>query len=199
MLSGRGADAKQPHRQIGDAEMNEVRLMRMIAAGDRHAFDSLYRAYFHRLRRFLDRMTHSVTTIEEVVNDTMLVVWRRAATFDGSCKVSTWIFAIAFRTALKAVKYLEEPLDFDEMLHPSEDTQTPEAILSRKELQHQVEQAVRLLPFEQRIVVSLTYYHGADYAEIAQIMGCPLNTVKTRMFLARKRLKDLLDNHWGDV
>lgn len=199
MSSSRGADAKQPLRPMGEAEMNEVRLMKMIAAGDRHAFDSLYRSYFHRLRRFLDRMTHSVATIEEIVNDTMLVVWRRAASFDGSCKVSTWIFAIAFRTALKAVKYLEEPLYFDEMLHAGDEAQEPESQLSRKEMQQQVEHAVRSLPFEQRIVVSLTYYHGADYSEIAQIMGCPLNTVKTRMFLARKRLKDVLGSQWGEA
>ena len=199
MPSSRGADVKQQSRRIDDAEMNEVRLIRMIAGGDRHAFDSLYRAYFHRLHRFLDRMTHSVATIEEVVNDTMLVVWRKAASFDGTCKVSTWIFAIAYRTALKAVKYLEEPLEFDETLHTGDSGEAPETQFQLKELQQHVEHALRSLPFEQRIVVSLTYYHGAEYSEIAEIMACPLNTVKTRMFLARKRLKDLLANHWGEV
>lgn len=198
MQSRFGADTGQKIRRSDDTESNEVRLIRMVAAGDRPAFNTMYRAYFPRLQRFLDRMTRSITTIEEVINDTMLVVWRKAGTFDASCKVSTWVFAIAYRTALKALKYLDEPLDFDETHYHSEDAVEPDMQFSLKQLQHHVAHAMRSLPFEQRIVVSLTYYHGADYSEIAEIMACPLNTVKTRMFLARKRLKGLLADQWGE-
>jgi len=94
----------------GAAE-NEASLVGRVAAGYRRAFETLYRAYFPRLARFLQRMTRSVPLIEEIINDTLLVVWQKAATFDGSCKVSTWVFAIAYRKACKALHALDEPLD----------------------------------------------------------------------------------------
>ena len=78
-------------------DSDEARLLGSIAAGDRAAFEKLYRVYFSRLTRFIGRMTRNAPLIEEIVNDTMLVVWQKAATFDGSCKPSTWIFAIAYR------------------------------------------------------------------------------------------------------
>ena len=79
------------------AEHDEAELIGRVATGDRRAFETLYRAYHPRLARFLQRMTRSAPLIEEIVNDTLLVVWRKAATFNGSSKVSTWIFAIAYR------------------------------------------------------------------------------------------------------
>jgi RNA polymerase sigma factor (sigma-70 family) len=137
-------------------------------------------------------MTHNTALIEEIINDAMLVVWRRADTFDRSCKLSTWIFAIAYRTALKAVQHRDEPVDADPDLLHGDAMYEPEAGFSQQQLQQRVAQALDLLPLEQRMVVNLTYYHGMAYEEIAGIMECPVNTVKTRMFHARRRLKTLL-------
>jgi hypothetical protein len=89
----------------------EASLVGRIAAGDRRAFEMLYRAYFPRLARFLHRMTRNSALIEEIANDTMLVVWQKAATFNGSSKVSTWVFAIAYRRACKALNAFDEPVD----------------------------------------------------------------------------------------
>ncbi len=83
--------------------------MRRVAAKDRRAFDVLYRAYYRRLTRFLEQLTRRPHLTEEALNDTMLVVWRKAHTFDGSSRVSTWIFGIAYRKALKAVKRSSDP------------------------------------------------------------------------------------------
>jgi RNA polymerase sigma-70 factor (ECF subfamily) len=82
---------------MGRADGGEPQLLRQIAAGDRTAFQALYRLYFPRLARFLDRMVRNAPLLEEIINDTMLVVWQKAQTYDHSCKVSTWIFAIAYR------------------------------------------------------------------------------------------------------
>ena len=92
-------------------EHDEAELIGRVATGDRRAFETLYRAYHPRLARFLQRMTRSTPLIEEIVNDTLLVVWRKAATFNGSSKVSTWIFAIAYRRACKSLQALDEPVD----------------------------------------------------------------------------------------
>ncbi|WP_300752128.1 sigma-70 family RNA polymerase sigma factor [Janthinobacterium sp.] len=176
----------------GRDESGDLRLISQIVDGDRRAFETLYRAYFSRLARFLDRMTHNTALIEEIVNDVMLVVWRRADTFDRSCKLSTWIFAIAYRTALKAIGHRDEPVDADPDLLHGDAMHEPEATFSQQQLQQRVAQALDLLPLEQRMVLNLTYYHGMAYEEIAGIMECPVNTVKTRMFHARRRLKTLL-------
>src|SRR5262249_43151390 len=95
------------------AEQCEVRWLARAAAGDLPSFEALYRAYHPRLTRFLDRMTHRPALVEEVLNDTMLVVWRRADSFNGNCKVSTWVFAIAYRKALKRLHRLDEAVDGD--------------------------------------------------------------------------------------
>jgi RNA polymerase sigma-70 factor (ECF subfamily) len=176
----------------GRNDTDELRLIGRIVAGDRADFETLYRLYFPRLTRFLDRMTHNTAMIEEIVNDTMMVVWRRAATFDGTCKLSTWIFSIAYRTALKAINHRDEPVDADPDLRHGDTAWEPDAGLSRRQLHERVSAALEAIPIEQSTVVNLTYYHGMAYEEIGLIMDCPVNTVKTRMFHARRRLKILL-------
>lgn len=170
----------------------EAALLAQVAAGDRHAFEILYRMYFPRLTRFLHRMTRSATTIEEIVNDTMLVVWQKAATFDGSCKLSTWVFAIAWRKACKALHGLDEPLeDMPDGGECAADCQ-PEWRFEQLRLNHALDAALAGLPLEQRAAFQLTFYHDMSYAEIADIMECPVNTVKTRLFHARRRLASQL-------
>lgn len=176
------------------AERSEAQLIALVVDGDRDAFQALYRAYFPRLARFLDRMTRNPPLIEEIINDTMMVVWQKAATYDHSCKLSTWIFAIAYRQGLKAVNGQDEPVE-EEGEQPGESWREPEFALERLQLQQGVGVALEALPLEQRVVVSLTYFHDMDYKEIAETMGCPVNTVKTRMFHARRRLRDLLSVH----
>ena len=175
-------------------ESDEVRLLARIAAGDRLAFETLYRAYFSRLSRFIGRMARNAALIEEVVNDTMLVVWQKAATFDGSCKVSTWIFAIAYRKTLKGLKASDDPVESDSSLYEDESGNQPEQTMNRQQLHQTVAEALDQLPAAQRAVMVLTYYHDMAYSDIAEVVDCPLNTVKTRMFHARHRLKDLLWN-----
>nr|WP_308495530.1 sigma-70 family RNA polymerase sigma factor [Duganella guangzhouensis] len=179
-------------------EVDENVLLQRICGGDRLAFQVLYRAYFSRLARFLDRMTRSVPLVEEIINDTMMVVWQKASTYDGSCKPSTWIFAIAYRQGLKALRGRDEPLEPQEEL-PGEAGTEPDHALAARQLQRGVGRALDALPLEQRMVVSLTYYHGMAYQEIAETMGCPVNTVKTRMFHAKQKLKDMLSDHMEEM
>lgn len=173
-------------------DASDVQMISQVAGGNRHAFEALYRSYFPRLTRFLNAMTRSVQLIEEIVNDTMLVVWQRAHRFDGTSKVSTWIFAIAYRTACKAIKGLDEPVDIDPDLFQGDAGYEPEHELNLQQLRRAIGAALDDLPAAHRTVVQLTYHHDMGYAEIAEIMDCPVNTVKTRMFYARRRLRLLL-------
>jgi len=176
-------------------EVAEATLLACVAAGDRQAFEQFYRQYFPRLARFLGRMARNPLLIEEVINDTMLVVWQKAANYNASCKVSTWVFAIAYRRALKALKWEDPPLEADLAQIGSEES-APEPLALRRELHQVVAQALERLPLAHRIAVILAFYHDMDYAEIAEVTGCPVNTVKTRMFHARRKLKDLLADGW---
>jgi len=183
----------------GGAEAVEVRLIGAIAKGDAQAFETLYRGYFPRLARFLDRMTRSAHLIEEIVNDTMMVVWQKAGTFDGTSKVSTWIFAIAYRKGLKVIGAFDNPVESDSEDYASAAENEPEQEFSQQQLQALLGKTLDALPAEQRHVVNLAYYHGMDYGEIAEIMECPVNTVKTRMFHARRRMKIILSPHFGET
>jgi RNA polymerase sigma-70 factor (ECF subfamily) len=188
--------APEPGRAAGGS-VEEAALLRRIATGDRLAFETLYRAYFPRLTRFLERLIRRPHAVEEVLNDTMLVVWNKAASFNGQSKVSTWIFSIAYRKALKSIKRFDDPVESDDQYFES--TQPgPESQLMQKQRYALLVQQIGRMSAEQRAVIELTYYHGCAYREIAQIMGCPVDTVKTRMFHARRRLRQFLSERTGD-
>lgn len=174
-------------------DARHVELLERVRAGDTGAFETLYKLYYARLFRFLHRVTQQAELAEEAFNETMLVVWEKPDGFDRSSKVSTWIFGIGYRKALKArAKWgpsvahapLEDMADF----LPD---RTPTGV-DRFVLENALSHALAALPQEQRAVVELTAFHGLAYQEIAQILDCPENTVKTRMFHARKKLQPLL-------
>jgi RNA polymerase sigma factor (sigma-70 family) len=176
----------------GVRESEEIGLLHQIAGRDRGAFDRLYRIYYRRLARFLEHIVRHPHLIEEIVNDTMLVVWTSAGRFNQASRVSTWIFGIAYKTALRALRRTGRVQETDEDYDIAVSDATPEHLLAARQRQQRITQALGTLSREQRAVVELTYYHGCPYHEIAEILGCPVDTVKTRMFHARRKLKPLL-------
>src|ERR1700734_1756714 len=113
---------------------DETHLMSLVARGDRHAFESLYRLYHRRLARFLSNLLRKSELVEEVVNDTLLAVWRRPDSFSGKSKLSTWIFAIAYRKALRARTRYDEPVDDKEMEMLASDEAGPEQRLGHRQV-----------------------------------------------------------------
>lgn len=174
---------------------DELSLLRRVAAKDRKAFEVLYHLYYRRLFGYLLKITRRAEVVEEVLNDVMLAIWKGAASFDGRSRPSTWIFGIAYHKALKALARQPNRLgeEGEETERPEPvDHDEPERLAARRELATVLGRALGALPAEQRAVVELTYYYGLAYQEISEIVGCPVNTVKTRMFHARRRLKELL-------
>ena len=104
-----------------------------IARKDLRTFEALYRAYHARLSRFILNIIRRASLVEEDLNDTMMVIWDKPGGFNGSSKLSTWIFAIAYRKALKALKRVDEPLD-DEAVRrqPSQDANAEQEIGQRQ-------------------------------------------------------------------
>lgn len=171
-----------------DAE--EQTLLELIAREDRNALADLYRRYHPRLFKFVFRITRSYATADELVNDIMLAVWRSAGRFRGDSKPSTWIFGIAYRQSLKrlAKKQLSIAPNFDVDEFPDRQTSTLEQ-------EDWVRHGLESLPAAQRLAVELVFYLGLSYQEVAAVTECPVNTVKTRMFHARRKLKEQLASH----
>lgn len=166
-------------------------LLRRTAARDRDAFKTLYVGYHRRLARFLLRLTRRFDVAEEIVNDTMWIVWQRAGDFHGASRVSTWIMGIAYRRALKTLRRANLQARWVELDADADYTDQGRAVdgADREQL---IARALAALPLEQRLVLEFTYYLGHSCAEIAEIMDCPVNTVKTRMFHARRKLRLLM-------
>lgn len=173
-------------------EQEEIHLLERISHGDRKAFEHLYRSYFPRLAQFLRRLVRDGQLSEEIINDTMFVVWGKANTYNRQSKVSTWIFSIAYRQGLKALSMVDTPVEMDMDVMASEEVVEPEHQLGETQLRRHIGVALDRLSFEHRTVMALTYFHGMSYDEIAETMGCSINTVKTRMFYARQKLKVFL-------
>jgi RNA polymerase sigma-70 factor (ECF subfamily) len=195
-----GQEAAQDIRRAPALRLvvDEEDLVGRVAVGDQRAFDELYRVYMPRLRRFLSAMLSSPPLIEEVLDDTMFVVWTRSAAFDGASKVSTWIFAIAYRTALSARRRRRETQSGDGDDEPPSPEQGPEEQLAGKHVRRAILRAMDRLSPDHRAVVDLTYFHDLGYREIAQIMECPVETVKTRMHYARRHLRHVLSGRLAD-
>jgi RNA polymerase sigma-70 factor (ECF subfamily) len=178
------------HQAVDTA--HEQLLLERIVDGDRDAFRSLYLLYHKRLSRFLLRFLRRRELAEEVINDTMYAVWCKAADFRGDSQLSTWIFGIAYRKAMKAVRKdtRDAPVEAGVEAIALSTLQDPEA--RQRELRECLDRALASLPAPQRAAIELAYFVGHSCEEIAAITTTPVNTIKTRLFHARERLRALL-------
>jgi RNA polymerase sigma-70 factor (ECF subfamily) len=174
------------HRDEGDRD-----LLRRISCADRDAFRQLYLAYHKRLARFLVRVIRHPDDLEEVINDALLVVWQRAGDFRGASRVSTWILGIAYRCALKAIRRATARSRVAALELEEAGTVVEDATRETEERQL-LDLGLSGLPLEQRFVLVLAYYLDYSCEEIAAIVECPVNTVKSRMLHARRKLRTII-------
>jgi RNA polymerase sigma-70 factor (ECF subfamily) len=171
-------------------KVDEYALLQRIAEDDISAFDAFYKLYYPRLFRFILRVTRQPEAVEELIQETLLLVWEKPERFNHDSKISTWVFGIAYHKALKSISRSARrsgDLDVDEL---SDIIGDPTANLAQnRENEDWLSCAMDILPADQRAVIELTFYHGLPYQDIAKILNCPVNTVKTRMFHARKKLQ----------
>jgi RNA polymerase sigma-70 factor (ECF subfamily) len=169
-----------------------------VAAQDRQALETLYHRYAPRLYSYLSRLLPQQDLIEEVLDDVMMVVWQKAACFDGTSKPSTWILGIAYHKALQArAKLPIQPADRPPSAAAWRQANDPAELVQYQDLQGALARALDHLSPDQRAVVELTWRQECSYQEIATIMGCPVNTVKTRMWHARQSLTQALGGMQG--
>jgi RNA polymerase sigma-70 factor (ECF subfamily) len=168
-------------------------LIGRIATGDKVAMQVLFARHHVRVYRFVLRLVRDQTKAEDLISEVFLDVWRQAGKFEARSAVSTWLLAIARYKALSALRRRpDEELD-DETAAAIEDPgDDPETALEKKDKGEILRKCLTALSPEHREIIDLVYYHEKSVEEVAEIVGIPENTVKTRMFYARKRLAELL-------
>jgi len=177
-------------------------LIGRIARGDRLAMQVLFARHHVRIYRFVLRLLHDEMAAEDVIGEVFLDVWRQANRFENRSAVSTWLIAIARFKALSMLrKRRDEALDEQTAESIEEPSDDPERAVTKQDKGEKLRKCLASLSREHREIIDLVYYHEKSVEEVAQIVGIPENTVKTRMFYARKKLGELcrsagIDRGW---
>jgi len=194
----------------------DFQLVQRTVAGDQKAFELLVIKYQRRIERLIGRMVRDVDLVEDIAQETFIRAYRALHQFRGEAQFYTWLYRIAVNTAKKAlVDMKRDPTVSEAALRPSsaEDDETyrpgnepttdetPETVMAANEIAAAVEAAMEALPAELRQAVTLREIEGMSYEEIAEVMRCPIGTVRSRIFRAREaisaRVKPMLDNQSG--
>lgn len=193
-------ESPEPSRGIPQTRegKRELELLAKIRAGDVAAFEQLYHLYHPRLTRFLWTLTRRPALAEEVLDDTLMVIWHRPDSFHGESKLSTWLFAIAYRKAMRGLRKQDDAVEDLEADRRMSCEAGPDETSRRQSVRKLLSKAIADLSPAHRAVVDLTYFHELGYREIAQILDCPVDTVKTRMFHARRHLRKKLGGVLAD-
>lgn len=171
-------------------------LQRIAERGDAEAFKELFQSFAPRVKSYMMRQGADPTTAEELAQETLLMVWRKAGLYSSEKgSASTWIFTIARNLRIdrlrREVPWQELPEGHDEI---RSDDPTPDEIVSTRERQGRTQTALAALPEDQKAVVSLSYLEGLSHSEIADRLNLPLGTVKSRMRLAYQKIREAVED-----
>jgi RNA polymerase sigma-70 factor (ECF subfamily) len=194
----------------------DLMLVERTVAGDQRAFELLVIKYQRRIERLIGRMVRDQDLVQDIAQETFIRAYRALAQFRGDAQFYTWLYRIAVNTAKKALVDLKrDPIVLESALRGGSDdddetsvmenelttAETPETELAAKEIAATVNSAMEALPEELRQAVTLREIEGLSYEEIAEVMNCPIGTVRSRIFRAREaisaKVKPLLENQSG--
>jgi RNA polymerase sigma-70 factor (ECF subfamily) len=190
-------------------------LVERAVAGDQAAFELLVIKYQRRVERLIGRMVRQSNLVEDIAQETFIKAYRALHQFRGDAQFYTWLYRIAVNTAKKFLLELKrDPVVLQSDLQPSDDddetfypatesitSETPESVLAAKEIAAEVNAALAELPDDLRQALTLREMEGMSYEDIAEVMNCPLGTVRSRIFRAREavsaRIKPMLEKQTG--
>lgn len=194
---------------------SDLLLVERTVAGDVRAFELLVIKYRRRIQRLIGRMVRDSDLVEDIAQETFIRAYRALHQFRGEAQFYTWLYRIAVNTAKKFLLELKrDPVVTESALRSSDDEdetsragnepisdETPESVLAAREIAAVVNAAMEALPDDLRQAVTLREIEGLTYEEIAQVMDCPIGTVRSRIFRAREaisaKVKPLLENQSG--
>ena len=175
------------------AERTNEELVQSIAAGDKFAMQILFIRHRDRINRFIQRFTRDECLAEDALSELFLDVWRKAGSFEGECQVATWLLAIARNKTLALLRQRKfVAFDQTEAGLIEDPTDNPESALDKKSHSTLLQKCLKVLSPNHRQIIDLVYYQSKSIQEAAEVIGIPLNTVKTRMFYARNQLGKVL-------
>jgi RNA polymerase sigma-70 factor (ECF subfamily) len=177
------------------AAVTDDALIKKVAEGDQAALKLLAQRHQGRVYRFAMKFVRDASLAEDVVSETFFAVWQNAANFRNRSAVGTWIMSIArFRALSMRERAADagEPLDDETVARIADPSQRSDATVDRRDLVACVRDCLSQLPAEQAMLIDMVYLRERPIREAALVAGIPLNTVKSRMFLARKKLAGLL-------
>jgi RNA polymerase sigma-70 factor (ECF subfamily) len=191
---------------MGENEIDQA-LVQRVQAGEKRAFDLLVVKYQHKVTSLISRYIHDWSECQDVAQETFIRAYRALANFRGDSQFYTWLYKIAVNTAKNHLVSAgrRPPTDDIDAVDAVQydggsrlrDTDTPEHELMRQEIERTVSATVEALPEELRMAITLREVDGMSYEEIAEAMGCPIGTVRSRIFRARdaidQKLRPLLD------
>ncbi len=171
---------------------SDLELLQRIRTGDALALKALYARHRIAVYRFALRLTRSESAAEDVLSEVFVDVWRNAAAFAGRSEAQTFLLAMARNKAYSQLrKRREDQLDEEAAAEIADEADTPETAMQKKNKGEVLRACLDKLSAAHREVIDLVYYHDKSIEEVAEIVGVPEGTVKTRMFHARKRLAEL--------
>ena len=175
------------------SDADDRRLLEGIAARDRVAFETFFRTHGSGVHRFVRDLVRDDGLAEELTSDVMVEVWRSAGKYGGRSRARTWVFGIAHHKAIDALRKRRiATVPLDALLDVPAAAEGPEEAALRGADRRRLDAALTTLSAEHRAVLELTYVEGFSQKEIAEIVDCPVATVKTRAFYAKGRLRDAL-------
>lgn len=181
-------------RETGET-IPDGKLLDSISTGDKEAFAQFYQRHNRPLFAFLVKLVRERTMAEEVLNETMLEIWRQAGRFEGKSSVTTWLFSIAHHKAVSRLrKKREVALDDDVAANIVDDSPAPDSLAADRNMSRMLQSLMERLSDDHREILHLAYFQELSVQEIAEILDLPENTVKTRMYYARQRLKSMLES-----
>jgi RNA polymerase sigma-70 factor (ECF subfamily) len=189
LVAGIAAERRSPTAKDNSDEA----LVAKIASGNRLAMQVLFARHHARIYRFVLRLLGSEALAEDVTSEVFLDVWRQAHRFEARSAVTTWLLAIARYKALAELRRRPEPPWDEASMDASDPADDPEATFAIKHRGEILRNCLTRLSPRHREIIDLVYYHEKSVQEAADILGVPGNTVKTRMFHARKKLSELLE------
>lgn len=195
---GSRGQGKPPGEMLGDADRARFAdlLVRVATVQDRAAYSEIFAYYAPRVKAWLMRLGADSALAEEIAQDVMVTVWRKAGLFDRrQASVSTWIFRIARNRRIDVFRRTKRPaLDPEEEMILPAGVEAPDAAIEAMETETRVRAAMQDLPEEQVLLLRLAFYDGLSHREIAEKLDVPLGTVKSRIRLAFGKMKARLDD-----
>jgi RNA polymerase sigma-70 factor (ECF subfamily) len=183
-----------------DHASDDRALIKAIAGGDAKALERLFARNQTRVFRYLTRIVRNEAQAEELLNEVFLGVWQSAGRYEGRSEPSTWLISIAHNKAVSSLRKKREVSGIDEEVVAAieDDSDNPEVTSQKMDKAAHMRAAMQGLSPEHREILDLVYYQEQSVSDVAEILGIPEATVKTRMFYARKKLSELLQQRGID-